>query len=178
MKLLFALLTVLFLFAGCREARNGSAEFSRQEKQGIIKPISAEELNEIIGRRNGKILLINVWATWCKPCTEEFPDLVKIADHYKNKNLDFISLNVDFGKNAGSLAADFLSRHNNPDFPVYTVPEKSTEKIIELLNKEWDGSIPATFIYDADSRQKSFILGSQDYAYFRKNIDSIMNLKI
>jgi thiol-disulfide isomerase/thioredoxin len=180
MKLLFFLpaLLILVLFNGCRENETKTVPSGNTGKLRSITLIDAEELNEIINNRNGKTLLINVWATWCKPCVEEFPDLIKIAGEYKNKNLEFLSLNVDFGKNADSLAAAFLAKQNNPGLMVYIVPEKSTEQVIELLNKEWDGSIPATFIYDADAEQKSFLLGSQDYDVFKKYIDSVMNLKI
>jgi thiol-disulfide isomerase/thioredoxin len=41
-------------------------------------------LNEIINNRMGKVLFINVWATWCVPCIEEFPDIVRIAEHYED----------------------------------------------------------------------------------------------
>lgn len=180
MKFLFFLhaLLILLLFNGCRENETKTIPSGNHNKLRTIKSINAEELNEIINNRKGKTLLLNVWATWCKPCVEEFPDLIKIAREYENKNLEFLSLNVDFGKNADSLAADFLAKQNNPGFMVYIVPEKSTEQVIELLNKKWDGSIPATFIYDADAEQKSFLLGSQDYDVFKKYIDSVMNLKI
>ena len=44
-----------------------------------VKIINAEELNGII-KNNDRPLLINVWATWCMPCREEFPDLVRISN--------------------------------------------------------------------------------------------------
>jgi thiol-disulfide isomerase/thioredoxin len=45
-------------------------------------------------KANGKPLLVNFWATWCDPCREEFPDLVKIDADYKNK-IDFITVSLD-----------------------------------------------------------------------------------
>src|SRR5687768_864770 len=43
---------------------------------------------------NQKPLLVNFWATWCAPCIEEFPDLVKIDNDYKGK-IDFITITLD-----------------------------------------------------------------------------------
>src|ERR687884_723345 len=40
-------------------------------------------------------LLINFWATWCDPCREEFPDLVKIDTEFRSKGLDFIAISLD-----------------------------------------------------------------------------------
>ena len=45
-------------------------------------------------KTNGKPLLVNFWATWCDPCREEFPDLVKIDTDYKEK-IDFITVSFD-----------------------------------------------------------------------------------
>jgi thiol-disulfide isomerase/thioredoxin len=178
MKFLGVFTLVLVFFSGCRENEGRFNNSDDEKNERKIEWINAGGLEAIINNRNGKTLLINVWATWCKPCIEEFPHLVKIAEDYKNKNLEFLSLSVDFGKKADSLVADFIDKQNNPDFPVYIVAEKSTEKVIELLNKKWDGAIPATFIYDDEAQQKSFILGSQNYSFFKKNIDSVFSMSL
>src|SRR5215213_5623023 len=44
---------------------------------------------------NGKPLLVNFWATWCDPCREEFPELVRIDAEYKDK-IDFITISFDY----------------------------------------------------------------------------------
>src|SRR6188508_1091632 len=41
-----------------------------------------------------KPLLVNFWATWCEPCREEFPDLVKLDNEFKGK-IDFITISLD-----------------------------------------------------------------------------------
>ena len=43
----------------------------------------------------GKYVYIDFWATWCKPCVKEFPDLRRIQDQYKDKNIVFISISID-----------------------------------------------------------------------------------
>ncbi|MCP5105003.1 MAG: TlpA family protein disulfide reductase, partial [bacterium] len=52
-----------------------------------VKKIGAADLENILTSYKGKVLLLNVWATWCKPCREEFPDLVRLQDFYKGKNI-------------------------------------------------------------------------------------------
>jgi thiol-disulfide isomerase/thioredoxin len=165
---------IFMIFFGCSE-NNHKLNNSEDKKSGEIEVITADDLQKMINNRNGKSLLINVWATWCLPCVEEFPHLVKIAEEYRNNNLDFLSISVDFGKKADSLVAEFLAEQNNPQFTVYIVSEKSAGEVIELLNGKWDGSIPATFIYNPQAVQQSFILGSRDYNYFKKNIDAVLN---
>lgn len=43
----------------------------------------------------GKYVYIDIWATWCKPCVAEFPDLKKLEEHYRGKNIAFVSISVD-----------------------------------------------------------------------------------
>jgi len=56
---------------------------------------------------NGKPLMINFWATWCIPCTEEFPDLVKIDKTYKGK-IDFLTVSLDDVTEINTYAPKFL----------------------------------------------------------------------
>ncbi len=43
----------------------------------------------------GKYVVIDVWASWCYPCKQEYPNLVKLAEKYKDKNIVFLSLSSD-----------------------------------------------------------------------------------
>ena len=43
----------------------------------------------------GKILIINFWATWCPPCLKEIPDFIKIQEKHKNNNLQFVGIAID-----------------------------------------------------------------------------------
>src|ERR1041385_5328723 len=57
----------------------------------VVKVVDAAGLSALLKRENAKPLLVNYWATWCEPCREEFPDLVKIDSAYRSKGLDFIA---------------------------------------------------------------------------------------
>ena len=58
-----------------------------------VTQIDIEGLKKLV-KPNGKPLIINFWATWCDPCREEFPDLVKIDAAYKGK-VDLITISLD-----------------------------------------------------------------------------------
>ena len=47
------------------------------------KAINAEEMQTLLKRDGSRPLLVNYWATWCDPCRDEFPDLVKIDADYR-----------------------------------------------------------------------------------------------
>src|SRR5947208_16852313 len=62
-----------------------------------IREINLDGLKKILQRdpKDARPLLINFWATWCDPCREEFPDLVKIDADYRSKGLNFVAVSLD-----------------------------------------------------------------------------------
>jgi len=172
----FPIILFLILF-GCSD-QNKEKDVKNNNKGNEtyeIRTIDFSGLEEIIGNREWKILFINVWATWCVPCVEEFPDVVRIANDYKDKNFEIITLNTDQVSDIESKVIPFLKKYK-AEFPVYIVEDKNSQEIIELLNKDWSGAIPVTIIYDEAGKQQSFMLGAHDYHYFKKSIDSVLTL--
>jgi len=90
--MILRLIILILLIVSCL-----SPDTSAQKTDGQKVPSNAplptvKQINEIalknLLKPNGKPLLVNFWATWCDPCREEFPDLVKIDEDYKGK-IDF-----------------------------------------------------------------------------------------
>ena len=150
--------------------------FFEQPDPGVIdvKIISIEELKDFIQNRGGKPLLINVWATWCAPCREEFPDLVKMANEYHNK-IDVVGISVDFPEEIDSKIIPFLKKQN-ADFKNYVIKVIEPEDFINLLNENWSGAIPATFIYDENGEQIEYFIGKQSYEEFEKAVLKVPSL--
>jgi thiol-disulfide isomerase/thioredoxin len=135
---------------------NGQPQNSYRD-QIEVNEINLSELNQIIKNRAGKILIINIWATWCNPCKDEFPDLIKLSDKYREK-IDLIGISIDFPDEIDSKVKPFLQKMQ-VNFINYVNSESDVEKFINNLNPEWSGAIPATFIYEPDGRQIADIEG-------------------
>jgi len=124
----------------------------------------------------GKVVLINFWATWCKPCVAEFPELIKLQKEYKEKYFSLILVSLDFNEDISSKLLPFLKK-NDVDFPTYHLDINNadrTEKIMEYFDKAWNGGIPASFIYNKEGEKKYFILGGEEFDYFDKRIKELM----
>ena len=48
-----------------------------------------------VAQWQGKILIINFWATWCPPCLKEIPEFIKLQDEYKDKGLQFVGIAIE-----------------------------------------------------------------------------------
>ena len=143
-----------------------------QNKEEIkVKSISKIELEKLIKNRCGKNLLINVWATWCIPCREEFPDLAKMSMEYKD-SLDVIAISVDYPDEIDTKIKPFLEM-NNVQFPVYISGFDKDEELIHFFSDKWNGALPGTFIYNKSGNQIRFLEGKQSFESFSSIIENL-----
>lgn len=118
-----------------------------------VKTIDEKGVTALLKARDGKPLFINFWATWCIPCTEEFPDIVKLSEKYKN--VEFIAVSLDHHDEVNSKIRPFLKKMK-AGFKNYVGRFKDDQNLIDLINGKWNGALPATAIYDKSGKQVSF----------------------
>ncbi|MBD3288514.1 redoxin domain-containing protein [candidate division KSB1 bacterium] len=135
-----------------------------------IEKIDKDKLSGILNNRDGKVLLINVWATWCIPCREEFPALVKLANKYKNSDVEIIGISADFPDEIETKIVPFLKR-NDVNFKNYVQNFENDEDLINMLHNEWNGALPATFIFDETGKRVSSLFGKQKFDELEKQIN-------
>jgi thiol-disulfide isomerase/thioredoxin len=142
--------------------------------QITVEKVDKAGLAKIIKERNDKVLLLNIWATWCAPCREEFPDLNKIAGEYGSKNVEVIGISIDFSEDIKSKVIPFLKKQK-ANFVNYVSAFKNDEELIYFVNKDWNGALPATIIYDREGKQISFMSGKRTYKEFSETIKICLN---
>lgn len=128
-----------------------------------ISTAGIKDLQKLIKERKDKILVLNVWATWCIPCKEEMPDLNKLAE--KNKNIEVVGLSIDYPDEIESKIKPFLKKQP-VKFRILVNTETSDEKLINFLSPAWGGAIPATFIYDTKGKLQAVLEGKKSYEEF------------
>ena len=55
---------------------------------------------------DGKLLVINFWATWCPPCLHEIPVFIALQEHYRSRGVQFLGIAIDDGENVRAFAAE------------------------------------------------------------------------
>lgn len=101
----------------------------------------------------GKIVLLNIWATWCPPCRMEMPTIQKLHDAKLSEN--FIILAISTGENSSTVSS--FIKENNYSFPVFLDP--STNLGAQLASR----GIPTTYIIDKKGRVLAGTIGSRAY---------------
>ncbi len=110
-----------------------------------VKQIDAVTLGKLL-QPHGKPLLINFWATWCDPCREEFPDLVKLNKEYSGK-IDFITISLDELAEIDKDVPKFLFAMK-ADMPAYLLKTTEENDVISSVSKDWKGGLPFTILYN------------------------------
>ncbi len=138
----------------------------------ILKPVVATSLKAILKKNEGKVVVINLWATWCVPCREEFPDLIKLYGKYRAKGLELILISVDNAEQRRQVKA-FL-KENGATFPTYINAEETYEALIDFLAPDWIGGFPTTFVIDRKGRLTVSLVGGQNYQVFQKAVAPLL----
>ena len=131
------------------------------------KKINLEYKNQVLSSKDyaGKIVLINFWATWCKPCIEEMPSFNSLSQKYKDK---FIIIGILFERNKNKKdLIDFIKKYKIK-FPI-TFGEENFR-----IAKAFDdvSMIPESFIFDKNGKLvKKFIgkIKEKDLDFFINN---------
>ncbi|HKO34884.1 MAG TPA: TlpA disulfide reductase family protein [Pyrinomonadaceae bacterium] len=118
-----------------------------------IQVIDFEGLKKLLqpDAKEARPLLVNFWATWCDPCREEFPDLVKIDADYRGKNLNFVTVSLDDVSEIGTEVPKFL-KLMKATMRTVLLNVNDPEPAIKSVDAGWDGQLPATFLYDKDGK--------------------------
>jgi len=175
MKRLVAISWIFFAFlflSACSDQSGQNDQESSKTVSTKIETIDKAGFNRLIQHRNGQILLVNVWATWCVPCRDEFPDLVKIARHYKNENIEVIGISADYPDEIESKIKPFL-KSQNAGFTNYVKNFEDDGDFINSVNPEWSGALPATFVYDAKGVLQESHFGQINYEGFQNLIEHV-----
>ena len=135
---------------------NVQTHASKRSVSPGVEAIDLKGVQRLIKYREGKPLLLNFWATWCLPCKEEFPDLVKIAK--RAHNAEIIGISLDYPDEKDSKVVPFIKNQSVP-FKIYIASFQRPEELINAIDSTWNGAIPATFFYDAYGIQRSSIIG-------------------
>jgi thiol-disulfide isomerase/thioredoxin len=124
---------------------------ARSAESADIRQIDLDGLKKLLQRdpKDTRPLLINFWATWCDPCREEFPDLVKLDSDYPSKNLNFVAISLDDVADIKTAVPKFL-KEMKATMPVVLLNVNDPEPAIKVVDAAWDGQLPATFLYDKD----------------------------
>lgn len=142
-------------------------------KKLVVAAINTEALKGLLAEERQRPLLVNFWATWCDPCRDEFPDLVKIDTEYRPHSLDFVTVSLDDFSEIKTEVPKFLGSMK-ATMPAYLLNVSDPEPAINAVDPKWQGDLPATFLYNAKGEVVYKHFGRVDALELRAAIEKLV----
>ena len=163
---LFIVSVSLFVGACSRGADEKAATPDKVEYPPLPASVSGAEMAMVDGTKfrvadkKGKVVLINLWATWCGPCIEEMPDLIKMQNELGPKGFEVLGLNTEMDPDADFAATDRMIKGfiveqglNYPNAYITGEVQNELVKISKLA------AIPQSFLVDREGRLRAVFTG-------------------
>ena len=142
----------------------------------VVAEINTESLKKLLSAEKQRPLLVNFWATWCDPCRDEFPELVKIDHDFRPASLDFVTVSLDDVSDIKTEVPKFLDRMK-ARMPAYLLNVPDPEPAINAVDPKWQGDLPATFLYNTKGEVAYKHFGRVDAAELRAAIEKLVSSK-
>ncbi len=178
------------LFASCSGGQTGQpAPHSQASAQTTQKPVTTavatvassaptlatiNRLDSVLSDSKGKWVLVNIWATWCRPCVVETPDLVALYQSLQGKPYLSIGLSTDLMTSPNGPIAigkvDKFRQSQKITYPMY-IYDGSTDDLVARF--KLSGAIPTSILYNPQGQEVERwvgILGADDLARIRSRI--------
>jgi len=177
-KILYSLLAlvIIFSFVAC-SGKSGDAKAEKPpkkmtENQNLPKAYNftlttLEGKTVTLADYKGKVLILDMWDTWCPPCRAEIPHFVELYKQYKSSGLDI--LGVAFGREGEAAVRKFVA-----DFNINYTSALANQDLMNGYGPV--NSIPTTFIIDQYGRIYQKYIGLRPKATFEKDIKTLLNL--
>ena len=107
-------------------------------------PVDARGLRELLDARRGQIIVLNFWATWCRPCLEEIPVLRALAAD--ENGLELIPVSLDDPGMRSSVAV--FMQEWFPGFRSWLSQERDMDTLVSVVDAAWNEVLPTTYVID------------------------------
>jgi len=140
------------------------------QKREVIK---LDQLLTILNNESDSLLVINFWATWCRPCVEEMQEFLRVEQELENEKVKFIYLSLDFKRDFETKLIPFADKRKMMS-DVLLVDEPDYNAWINIVEPNWQGSIPATLLLTPKAENRHFHEGQLSYLELKKIINTYL----
>ena len=143
-------------------AAAGKVAVAVADVAGIRAAIEAPGSNAVV---------VNVWATWCEPCREEMPELLRFYRDHRERGVRLVMVSADDEDQRAEVervltAAGF-------DGPAF-IKHGDDMTFINSLDRSWSGALPSTFLYDGRGKKQRFWSGTIGYRDLERGVRKLL----
>jgi len=130
---------------------------STADAQEIVKA-KIPDIERLMASKDSSVLVLNFWATFCKPCVAEIPSFIEITNKYKADKVKLVLVSLDLPSYYPGKIAAFSKKHKF-NTNIMWLAETNADYFCPRIDSSWSGSIPATLIINSKNNYRFFIEG-------------------
>ena len=154
--------------ADAKDEDSKQAESDKEDKkfpEFTAKTVSGEDISSDLFK-DSKLTVVNVWGSWCGPCVQEIPELQKLYESMKDKDVNVIGLAQDAGTDLDAVK-EIIDKNKVTYQNI--VPEGATEDFVMSIM-----AFPTTFFVDSDRNIVGVIQGNRNLEAFTAAVEGVL----
>lgn len=136
------------------------------------RKIKITDLEKVI-EESTKPLVINFWATFCKPCMEEIPYFQKLGKKYAGQGVEILLVSLDMKDDYPAKVFSFI-RKQRIELPTAWLDETNADYFCPKIDDDWSGAIPATLFVNNNKNYRKFTEDSLTEAQLEAEIKAVI----
>lgn len=150
--------------------------FGRYRPAAEIRYATAAELRAKLDEQRGRVVILNLWATWCVSCLREIPDLVGVAGEFARDGVVLLGVAMDEPRDLESLVKPFHAKYF-PAFATLMRREAEMDTMVSVVDPAWNEVMPTTYILDRRGRVLVRLQGQQTPDELRARVRAALATK-
>lgn len=128
-----------------------------------------------VSEKKGKVVLLNLWGTWCGPCRAEMPTLIALQDQYRDKGLEIIGVNIGDGNGVPETDAQITKfvEQMKLNYTIARIDNATTREFNKVSKAD---AVPQSLLVDRQGRLRGVFVGSgpRIYAQLDETMKKVM----
>ena len=143
-----------------------------------VYPVTSAQFRAILDHHRGKVVMVNIWTTWCKPCLHELPALDRLQQTYSER-VKVLAVSLDDPKKLERMIRPFF-KERAPNLVSYVAVGEPPERgrkgrgqrrrdsmaFMKDLWEDWPSRFPTTLYYNAEGKLRRTVVNSLTYDQF------------
>ena len=134
----------------------------------ILVPMDRDALREELSTSEGRVVLVNLWATWCTPCLREIPDLLALEAELPAGDFRLLAISMDDAYSEGWVT-EFKAKHF-PTLESFINAELDMDTLVSVMDPVWNETLPTSYILNREGEVVKKVQGKKPIAFFREQL--------